>query len=170
PEDPNSPKWPNEVTKDKLTKTVNETIHYVYAKGGTAADDKKDTVSFSRTATVDAVTGKFIAYGEWTADDNDTTFDAVKSPVIAGYTASGDVAAVTGLTADSKDDTETVTYTADDQKVVYNVIDDTTGETLVSKKLFDEGVTADELKKTKADLQTIANDFVKQGYKIVSVG
>ncbi|MBJ7621154.1 transposase, partial [Weissella confusa] len=117
PEDPNSPKWPNEVTKDKLTKTVNETIHYVYAKGGTAADDKKDTVSFSRTATVDAVTGKFIAYGEWTADDNDTTFDAVKSPVIAGYTASGDVAAVTGLTADSKDDTETVTYTADDQKV-----------------------------------------------------
>ena len=170
PEDPNSPKWPNEVTKDKLTKTVNETIHYVYAKGGTAADDKKDTVSFSRTATVDAVTGKFIAYGEWTADDNDTTFGAVKSPVIAGYTASGDVAAVTGLTADSKDDTETVTYTADDQKVVYNVIDDTTGETLVSKKLFDEGVTADELKKTKADLQTIANDFVKQGYKIVSVG
>ena len=153
-----------------MTKTVNETIHYVYAKGGTAADDKKDTVSFSRTATVDAVTGKFIAYGEWTADDNDTTFDAVKSPVIAGYTASGDVAAVTGLTADSKDDTETVTYTADDQKVVYNVIDDTTGETLVSKKLFDEGVTADELKKTKADLQTIANDFVKQGYKIVSVG
>ncbi len=169
PEDPNSPKWPNEVTKDKLTKTVNETIHYVYAKGGTAADDKKDTVSFSRTATVDAVTGDFIAYGEWTADDNDTTFDAVKSPVIVGYTASGDVAAVTGLTADSKDDTETVTYTADDQKVVYNVIDDTTGETLVSKKLFDEGVTAGELKKTKADLQTIANDFVKQGYNLVSV-
>ena len=170
PEDPNSPKWPNEVTKDKLTKTVNETIHYVYAKGGTAADDKKDAVSFSRTATVDAVTGKFIAYGEWTADDNDTTFDAVTSPVIAGYTANGDVPAFTGLTADHEDINETVTYTADDQKVVYNVIDDTTGETLVSKKLFDEGVTAGELKKTKADLQTIANDFVKQGYDIVSVG
>ncbi|COJ42762.1 MucBP domain protein [Streptococcus pneumoniae] len=169
PEDPKSPKWPNEVIKDKLTKTVNETIHYVYAKGGTAADDKTDKVSFSRTATVDAVTGKFIAYGEWTADDNDTTFDAVESPVIAGYTASGDVPAFTGLTADHEDVTKTVTYTADDQKVVYNVIDDTTGKELVSKKLFDEGVTAGELKKTKADLQTIANDFVKQGYNVVLV-
>ena len=169
PEDPKSPKWPNEVIKDKLTKTVNETIHYVYAKGGTAADDKTDKVSFSRTATVDAVTGKFIAYGEWTADDNDTTFDAVESPVIAGYTASGDVPAFTGLTADHEDVTKTVTYTADEQKVVYNVIDDTTGKELVSKKLFDEGVTAGELKKTKADLQTIANDFVKQGYNVVLV-
>ena len=170
PENPKGPKWPNEVTKDKLTKTVNETIHYVYAGGAKAADDKTDTVSFSRTATVDAVTGKFIAYGEWTADDNDTTFDAVKSPVIAGYTVSGDVPAFTGLTADHEDVTETVTYTADDQKVVYNVIDDTNNKQLVTNKLFDEGVTAGELKKTKADLQTIANDFVKQGYKIVSVG
>ena len=170
PENPKGPKWPNEVTKDKLTKTVNETIHYVYAGGAKAADDKKNTVSFSRTATVDAVTGKFIAYGEWTADDNDTTFDAVKSPVIAGYTVSGDVPAFTGLTADHEDVTETVTYTADDQKVVYNVIDDTNNKQLVTNKLFDEGVTAGELKKTKADLQTIANDFVKQGYKIVSVG
>ncbi|MBJ7652014.1 mucin-binding protein [Weissella confusa] len=170
PENPKGPKWPDEVTKDKLTKTVNETIHYVYAGGAKAADDKKNTVSFSRTATVDAVTGKFIAYGEWTADDNDTTFDAVKSPVIAGYTVSGDVPAFTGLTADHEDVTETVTYTADDQKVVYNVIDDTNNKQLVTNKLFDEGVTAGELKKTKADLQTIANDFVKQGYKIVSVG
>ncbi|MCT0950004.1 hypothetical protein EFL45_11550 [Weissella confusa] len=39
----------------------------------------------------------------------------------------------------------------------------------MSKKLFDEGVTAGELKKTKADLQTIANDFVRQGYNLVSV-
>ena len=169
PKNPNGPKWPDEVTKDKLTKTVNETIHYVYAGGAKAADDKTDKVSFSRTATVDAVTGKFIAYGEWTADDNDTTFDAVESPVIAGYTASGDVPAFTGLTADHEDVTKTVTYTADDQKVVYNVIDDTTGKELVSKKLFDEGVTAGELKKTKADLQTIANDFVKQGYNVVLV-
>ncbi len=170
PEDPNSPKWPNEVTKDKLTKTVNETIHYVYAKGGTAATDKTDKVSFSRTATVDAVTGKFIAYGEWTAKDNDTTFDAKESPKIKGYTPKqARVPAVTGLTANHDNVEVTVIYNADDQKVVYNVIDDTNSKNLVSKKLFDEGVTAGELKKTKADLQTIANDFVKRGYNLVSL-
>ena len=61
------------------------------------------------------------------------------------------------------------TYVADDQKVVYNVVDDTDTKTLVSNKLFDEGVTADKLTKTEADLQNIANEYVKQGYVIVSV-
>ena len=170
PKNPNGPKWPDEVTKDKLTKTVNETIHYVYAGGAKAADDKTDKVSFSRTATVDAVTGKFIAYGEWTAKDNDTTFDAKESPKIKGYTPKqARVPAVTGLTANHDNVEVTVIYNADDQKVVYNVIDDTNSKNLVSKKLFDEGVTAGELKKTKADLQTIANDFVKRGYNLVSL-
>ncbi|TGE78191.1 hypothetical protein C6P10_04285 [Weissella confusa] len=169
PEDPNGPKWPTGVESKDLNKTVNETVNYVYADGTKAANSVKDEVSFSRTATVDDVTGA-VTYGDWTAKDNDTTFDAKESPKIAGYTPKhANVPAVTGLTANTGNVEATVIYEADDQKVVYNVIDDTNSKNLVTNELFDEGVTAGELTKTKADLQTIANDFVKQGYNVVSV-
>ncbi|WP_416316516.1 mucin-binding protein, partial [Weissella confusa] len=128
-----------------------------------AADDKTDKVSFSRTATVDAVTGKFIAYGEWTADDNDTTFDAVKSPVIAGYTANGDVAAVTGLTADHEDVTATVTYTADTQHATVTYIDEVTGE-----HLSVDHIDGDSNTKSNYTTDTKIKDYEKQGYKFAS--
>lgn len=169
PEDPNGPKWPKGVESKDLNKTVNETVNYVYADGTKAANSVKDEVSFSRTATVDDVTGA-VTYGDWTAKDNDTTFDAKESPKIAGYTPEhASVPAVTGLTANTGNVEATVIYEADDQKVVYNVIDDTNSKNLVTNELFDEGVTAGELTKTKADLQTIANDFENQGYNVVSV-
>ncbi|WP_270764419.1 mucin-binding protein [Weissella confusa] len=169
PKNPDGPKWPKGVESKDLNKTVNETVNYVYADNTKAADSVKDEVSFSRIATVDDVTGA-VTYGDWTAKDNDTTFDAKESPKIAGYTPKhANVPAVTGLTANTGNVEATVIYEADDQKVVYNVIDDTNSKNLVTNELFDEGVTAGELTKTKADLQTIANDFVKQGYNVVSV-
>ena len=61
PGNPDGPKWQPGVAETDLKKTVNETIHYEYAIGGTAAADKTDKVSFSRTATVDLATGKVIA-------------------------------------------------------------------------------------------------------------
>ncbi|MEK0405070.1 mucin-binding protein, partial [Lactiplantibacillus plantarum] len=75
-------------TKDAPTvttesKTVNETIHYVYKDGMTAHDDYVATpVEFTRQVSTDAVTGEK-TYGSWSADQS---FAAVTSPTIKGYT------------------------------------------------------------------------------------
>ena len=116
PDNPSGPTWPAVptypagVTTTDLNETVNRTITYVDEAGETVFDDATDKVSFTRTATVDAVTGE-VTYGEWVATDNDTTFDAVNSPVKTGYYADKEVVAeTTGLTATAGDETVQVVY------------------------------------------------------------
>ena len=118
PSNPNGPKY-----KDlKLAEEVKRTITYTYAddvadtaKRGTEAEPKHETtVSFTRTATVNAVT-KEITYSEWTAKDNDTTLEGKATvPVKTGYVATGDVESskkdVTGVNATDKDIVEKVIY------------------------------------------------------------
>ena len=118
PSNPNGPKY-----KDlKLAEEVKRTITYTYAddvadttKRGTDAEPKHETtVSFTRTATVNAVT-KEITYSEWTAKDNDTTLEGkAVVPVKTGYVATGDVESskkdVTGVNATDKDIIEKVIY------------------------------------------------------------
>lgn len=92
------------------TKEVKQTIHYVYEDGKEAAPDKLDSVTFIRTVTTNEATGE-VTYGEWTAKDDDTTFDEVKSPEIDNYTADKElIGEVTDLTGESKDNEVTVTY------------------------------------------------------------
>ena len=75
-------------TKDAPTittesKTINETIHYVYKDGTKALDDYvAKPVEFTREVSTDAVTGEK-TYGSWSADQS---FTAVTSPAIKGYT------------------------------------------------------------------------------------
>ncbi|MFR3286079.1 MAG: mucin-binding protein, partial [Enterococcus casseliflavus] len=92
------------------TKEVKQTIHYMYEDGKKAATDKTDSVTFTRTVITNEATGDK-TFGEWQAKDDDTTFDAVKSKNIDGYTA--DVTTVkeqTGLTVEDEDRELTVTY------------------------------------------------------------
>ena len=92
------------------TKEVKQTIHYIYEGGKEAAPDKTDTVTFTRTVTTNEATGDK-TFGEWQAKNNDTTFDAVKSKSIDGYTA--DLTTVkeqTELTVEDEDRELTVTY------------------------------------------------------------
>ena len=92
------------------TKEVKQTIHYMYEDGKKAAPDKTDSVTFTRTVITNEATGDK-TFGEWQAKDDDTTFDAVKSKNIDGYTA--DVTTVkeqTGLTVKDEDRELTVTY------------------------------------------------------------
>ncbi|MFS1068571.1 mucin-binding protein [Enterococcus casseliflavus] len=92
------------------TKEVKQTIHYMYEDGKKAAPDKTDSVTFTRTVITNEATGDK-TFGEWQAKNNDTTFDAVKSKNIDGYTA--DVTTVkeqTGLTVEDEDRELTVTY------------------------------------------------------------
>ena len=121
PVDPNNPNGPK--YKDlKLAEEVKRTITYTYAddvadtaKRGTKVEpDHETTVSFTRTATVNAVT-KEITYSEWTAKDNDTTLEGKATvPVKTGYVATGDVEAskkdVTGVNATDKDIVEAIVY------------------------------------------------------------
>ena len=97
PNDPLIPTWTeeliNRVKNAETTKEVTRTINYVdesnnkvtyTVNGKDTTDSKTDKVTFTREAKINVVT-KDITYGEWTATDNDRTFDAVPSPVVKGY-------------------------------------------------------------------------------------
>lgn len=122
---PDGPKWTEDLIKKiDTTRHVNRTITYVDEKGNRvtytdkagkdSTESIKDKVTFTREAKINSVTGE-ITYGNWTAKDGDTTFDKVESPVVKGYILKDakqkEVAATTGLTADSKDENIEVVYT-----------------------------------------------------------
>ena len=137
PVDPNVPTWTeeliNKVKNVEITKEVTRTINYVdesgtkltYTDNGKeTTEPKTDKLTFTREAKINLVT-KEITYGEWTAKDNDTTFDEVTSPVVKGYILKSNqdsqgnlvstdgtrVAASTNLTAASENQTLNVVYT-----------------------------------------------------------
>ena len=107
PNDPNGPKWPDDTGKDSLEKTGTQTIHYEGA-GNETPKDNVQTTTFTRTATVDDVTGKVISTTDWTPSEH--TFGTVKTPVIKGYHAN--TAEAGGFKATPNDPTKTynVTY------------------------------------------------------------
>ena len=115
PNNPTGPKWTEDLIKQiDTTRHVNRTIKYVNEKGEEVAKKVTDKVTFTREGKINAVTG-VITYGDWTPKDGDTTFDKVESPVVKGYILKDakqkEVAATTGLTADSKDENIEVVYT-----------------------------------------------------------
>ncbi|MBS9336753.1 BspA family leucine-rich repeat surface protein, partial [Fructobacillus papyrifericola] len=97
----------NAPTESTESKMVTQTIHYQYADGTEAADTYTKSLTFTRTKYTDAVTGE-VTYGDWSADQN---FEAVKSPVIDGYTPDQAEIAAQTVNSDSQDMTFTVTYT-----------------------------------------------------------
>ncbi|QYC98780.1 MucBP domain-containing protein [Lactiplantibacillus plantarum] len=98
----------NAPTVTTESKTVNETIHYVYTDGTTAHDDYvAQPLTFTRNVYTDAVTGEK-TYGAWSAAQQ---FAAVTSPVIKGYTANKSSIGTQTVTGDSNDLEFTVVYT-----------------------------------------------------------
>ena len=143
---------------------VNETIHYVYADGlartGKAADDyNAQALNFSRTGKYDDVTGTD-AWDAWTPDN--ANFAVVQSPAIQGYTPDQAQIDAASVNADSQDVVKTVTYSADQQKLTVDFIDDTDHgkvlKTVTKTGGSDEAVGYN----TKADIQT----FVDGHYKL----
>ncbi|WP_049176752.1 mucin-binding protein, partial [Lacticaseibacillus paracasei] len=164
PDNPNGPKWPDGTDKNSLTKTVNQTIHYQYVGGQTAAPDKTDSTTFDHQVEVDKVTGKIVKDDGWSAENDKTSFDAKVSPVIAGYTASqASSTAVTGLTQDSQDNVQTIVYAPNAETANVTYIDDTTGKTLSTKDLSGAYGTTDPYRTN----DTIAG-YENAGYKLVS--
>ena len=100
----------NAPTVTTESKTVNETIHYVYTDGTTAHDDYvAQPITFTRTIFTDAVTGEK-TYGGWSAAQQ---FAAVDSPAIKGYTPDQSKISTQTVTGDSSDLEFTVVYKAD---------------------------------------------------------
>ncbi|WP_125981471.1 MBG domain-containing protein [Loigolactobacillus iwatensis] len=130
---PDGPKWPDGTTETDLVHNVTETIHYVDNNGKTLVPDKVDTVTFTRTAVVNEVTGK-LTYTPWTATNGDTSFDAQNTPTVSGYTPSqSTIAAVTGLTATSSDIVKTVVYAEKTAQTVVTPATPTTPTTTPAK-------------------------------------
>ncbi|MDD9139269.1 hypothetical protein H7198_06660 [Fructobacillus sp. CRL 2054] len=102
----------NPVTESK---TVTRTINLVDADNNNSSlGSTTQTVKYTRTNTTDAVTGKVTSYGNWTAENNKTGFDAYTAPDKSadGYVNPTDpnVAAQTVDPDTAKDgDTSTVT-------------------------------------------------------------
>ena len=111
-------------TQASDTKTVTETIHYVYANGPKAgqkaADDVTKSVEFSRAGFKNPFTGDI----QWMKATDSKTFDAVKSPEIKGYQADQSEIGSQTITQDSNNIEKTVKYTAQQQKMTINYIDD----------------------------------------------
>lgn len=84
---------------------VSTTVIHSGAGDQTPADNVQ-TATWSRTVTVDNVTGEVLSTTDWTV--NKTTYDAVTTPVITGYYA--DTAEVAAQTVTQEDLETTVVY------------------------------------------------------------
>ena len=103
----------NAPTKVSETRTINETINYLYEGTNKAAAPqyKAVPITFTRTGEKDAVTDK-VTWGKWSADES---FKAVTSPTIKGYTADKKVIASQSVNPDSKDLVFNVYYSKNEQ-------------------------------------------------------
>ena len=163
PKDPDTPKWPDPV-KDLVNKDdVTRTVKYVYEDGSKAKDDVTETLHFKRFAYVNLVTGH-IDYREWTTSDD--TFDAVKSPVISGYTANKLVVPeVKGVKAGAEDIVEVVTYAKDAQKAIIKYVNEK-GNVEVTRDVVN-GKSGEAINySTSAKI----DDLHRKGYELVSDG
>ncbi|MGQ7396344.1 mucin-binding protein [Streptococcus suis] len=164
PVDPTNPTNPKDGSTLELTRTVTRTIEYKYIdeNGQEASATVTQTATFTRTATVNMVTGE-VTYGDWTSEDAE--LDAVVSPAIDGYTPN--LANVPALTvdADTENQTVVVIYTPDTQKATITYIDETTGETITVDEVT--GDTDSPIGYTTADR---IKALEEQGYELVTDG
>ncbi|MCX2455220.1 mucin-binding protein [Lacticaseibacillus nasuensis] len=127
--------YTDEATQADLNRAFTQTVHFVYANGAKAADDKVQTAPSTRSATVDAVTGKRLSYSDWRNGD----FAAVKAPEIAGYTP--DVAEVPEAKNVDANAEAKVTYTPDAKSTTVQFIDDDAAKQPVGNPINVAGVT-----------------------------
>ncbi|MGF0112513.1 mucin-binding protein, partial [Streptococcus sp. SGI.013] len=122
PTNPTGPKYPDGVKATDLNETVKRTIKYQYENGSEARPTVEETLTFTRTAKVNVVTGA-LAYTPWTSADND--FNEVVSPVIDGYEADKlIVEAVQDVPATDPDTEVIVRYVKDAQKATITYQDE----------------------------------------------
>ena len=123
-----SKSYPSGVGQNDLNKDVTRTIKVTDPTGKVTTETQ--TVHLTRTATVDEVTGN-VTYGDWTTG----SFDSYDVPSVEGYTASQDKVEGTPVTADSTNSEVNISYTANDQSIKINYVDNNGGTTVKSDTL-----------------------------------
>jgi hypothetical protein len=165
PDNPAGPSYPAGTAKTDLTKDVLQTINYQYQNGRQAAADNVQTVTFTRTATVDEVDHLVIIYTDWTSGDGPRgIYQAMTSPTITGYTPDQSrIAGNNAVTSDDQNTTLTVTYAPNQETTFVSYIDGTTGKTLATKQLTGAY-------QSKSDYRTADQiaTYVQAGYELVS--
>ncbi|GFZ26354.1 mucin-binding protein [Lactobacillus corticis] len=165
--DGTSTKYPDGVGENDLNKTITRTITVAYPDGTTKT--LTQAVKYTRTATVDTVTGKITGYSSWTTDNN--TWAAYTPEPLAGYTAES-APEVTVSSADA-DSSITLKYTAHNQYLHFAVTDETTNKSLdptasgitshftgTSNATVDASVTS--------DFKQLIAYYEQLGYEVVS--
>ncbi len=107
PNDPDGPKWPDGTAKNDLEVTGTQTIHYEGAGDKTPADNTQH-FTFTKSATVDKVTGKIVNETGWNVASH--TFGNIDTPVVPGYHADKAVAGGATITPNDLNKTIVVTY------------------------------------------------------------
>ncbi len=137
----------------EIEKTVTRTIT-VHMPDGTN-QDKTQKVTFTRTGNKDLMTGHIT----WSAWSPAQEFEAYTVPVVPGYTPRQTTVKSTPVTADDKDTSITIDYTANAQKVLIKYIDvDDNDKAIKSQPL--EGVTDQALAtniEVPANYELVAN-------------
>lgn len=137
----------------ELEKTVTRTTT-VHMPDGTN-QDKTQKVTFTRTGNKDLMTGHIT----WSAWSPAQEFEAYTVPVVPGYTPRQTTVKSTPVTADDKDTSITIDYTANAQKVLIKYIDvDDNDKAIKSQPL--EGVTDQALAtniEVPANYELVAN-------------
>ena len=138
------------------TRTIRRKVTITDPDGKVDPKSTTQSVSFSRSDTLDKVTNQHI-YGKW--NKNQQTLPAINLPVFAGYTPSGKVDAI-NVTADSHNPADiNISYTADKQNSSYKFVDDNKNEATVGTSHSISGTTDETIDLTKAIKDSVPTNY-----------
>ncbi|HFR3692856.1 TPA: GEVED domain-containing protein, partial [Streptococcus suis] len=172
--DPTIPKWPDSVKGIVTKDEVKRTISYVDEAGAPLSPVFEDTVSFTRTATVNLITGA-VTYGPWQAVDSDKELAGNPLPSLAGYsvkrTTSDAVEVEASVTetprlveAEAADIVEVVTYQKDRQEAIIRFVDVTNPQ--AKKELNTISLSGKSSEEIGYDVTPLVNSYEASGYLV----
>ncbi|HFU4190504.1 TPA: CshA/CshB family fibrillar adhesin-related protein, partial [Streptococcus suis] len=176
PNNPDGPKWPDSVSGIVTKDEVKRTISYVDEAGAPVSSVFEDTVSFTRTATVNLVTGA-VNLGSWEAVNSDKELAGNPLPTIAGYSIKGATsdslvaeATVTEnpriVEAEAPDIVEVVTYQKDKQEAIIRFVDVTNPQ--ARNELNTITLSGKSSEEIGYDVTPLVNLYEKAGYQVTN--
>ncbi|HFI0240208.1 TPA: MucBP domain-containing protein, partial [Streptococcus suis] len=176
PNNPDGPKWPDLVSGIVTKDEVKRTISYVDEAGVPLSPSFEDTVSFTRTATVNLVTGA-VNLGSWEAVNSDKELAGNPLPTVAGYSIKGATsdslvaeAIVTEnprtVEAEAPDIVEVVTYQKDKQEAIIRFVDVTNPQ--ARNELNTITLSGKSSEEIGYDVTPLVNLYEKAGYQVTN--
>ena len=154
----------DEIKDLKVTKT--ETIRFLSSKTNKELlPAVTQTVTFTRTAKVDAVTGK-VTYSDWDAATKD--FPAYKLPAIKGYQPSQDTCPKATIAPDQADPHFDIYYSEDKaNKLITHFVDQDNGNSDIADAIASDNHMEQAIQKP-ASADQVVKDLLAKGYELVS--